>query len=548
MLFILECFTYLLPGEEIYIYFKNSAKLSQQYLFIARRDNMFTFYPRHELNIEIHASILKYILPPSTSINNIYIKLGTYSGEITFGGEWDSEVVYNLNNIFSVRLEYIDKITIHNNLYNAIFFTNKKETEKHFKNFIKNLHKDRYAFLLETKKNLESSILEGKNILDNPYMDVNKELVKKVFDRQKRRLKFVNEAINALEKVNYPDKKIPDTVLIKFEKQHCMSVDYITHVREYNIVDTLIYGGCEKYGYQIRNLKYAWEDLEKVIKEIHDKMEPVKNIPNAIVIYDELINKVKKCYYTEDAVNFIVDFYKLGSCNCQCGTYMLYHLFQMYPDENLNIFTRLERGHIKPYGVTRGLGFYEMETTNSSDYFRYDTEPINDDLHCFIYSPFVVSCAYIQFDITNRVNTIYESILDLPLWEDKYNTDLESYFSNISLKGVNTLVDVDALFILTIYNITKYNYGFTGLLISFPNKIKKHFISDIEKIVNRETQTEEMLYGRKRENIDILREIKRETLSRIESRAPPQETQPVKTKQDLRVKLREKIKEKKKSR
>jgi hypothetical protein len=550
MLFILQAFSYLLPDEEIYIYFKNASGTSQTYFFVAKRDNVFNFYPKPNFNIEIHACILKYILPPSNSINNIFIKLSTYSGEINFGGEWDFDVVEQINRIISIRLEYIDKITIHNNLYNSIFFTNKKDTEKHFKNFVKNLHKDRYNFLLETKKNLESGILQGKNILDNPYLDYDKELVKKVRDRQKRRLKFVNEALNSLEKVSYPDKKIPDTLVVKFEKQHCMVVDYIAHVRKYGIPETLIFGGCEKYGYPSRTLRYSWEDLQKIIKEIHDKMEPVKNIPNAVVIYDELVNKVKKCYYVENAPNFIVDFYKLGSCNCQCGTYMLYHLFQMYPDSALNIFVRLEHGHIKNYGITQGMGFYEMETTNVSDYFKYTDNIIDDSVECFIYSPFVLSCAYIQFDITNRQNTIYESILDLPLWEDKYNSDLETYFERLSLKGIKTLVDVDSLFILTLYNISNYNPAFTPLLESYPAKIRNHFIGDIEKIVNNEIQTEEMLYQRKRENILVFTQLKTEVTTEKARESRQIETQPVQTttKEDLKLKLRQKIREKKKSR
>lgn len=547
MLFILQAFSYLLPDEEIYVYFKNASGASQTYFFIFKGDNMFNFYPKPNFKTEIHSSILKYILPPSNSINNIFVKLTTYSGQITFGGDWDSEVVDEINKIIAIRLEYIDKITIHNNLYNSIFFTNKKDTEKHFKNFIKNLHSDRYNFLLETKKNLESGIIQGKNILDNPYLDYDKELVKKVRDRQKRRLKFVNEAISSLERTTYPDKKIPDTLVVKFEKQHCMDVSYITHAREYGIPETLIFGGCEKYGYPSRTLKYAWEDLEKIIKEIHDKIETVKHTPNAVLIYDRLINMVKKCYYVENAANFIVDFYKLGSCNCQCGTYMLYHLFQMYPDSALNIFVRLEHGHIKTYGVTEGMGFYEMETTNVSDYFKYTDVIIDDSVECFIYSPFVVSCAYIQFDVTNPQNTIYESLLDLPLWEDKYNSDLETYFERLSLKGIKTLVDVDSLFILTIYNICKHNPGFTPLLETYPAKISNHFIGDIEKIVNNEIQTEEMLYQRKRENIRIFTQLKMEHRAQKERESLQTETQAT-TKEDLRVKLKQKIREKKKSR
>ena len=506
LLFILQVFSYLISEEELYIYFKNSSGITQKYLFVAKQDNMFLFFPKPDFRILIDASILKYILPPSTSMVNIFVDLGKYSGYIYFGDEEDLEVLNNLNKIIQVRLEYLNFLNIHNNLYNAIFHTNKKDTEKDFKKFIKNLHKERYDFLLESKKNLEKVIDEGKTILENPYLDMDKSLVKEVRERYKRRLKFVNDAIREVEKVNV-EKKIPENLIIKLESQDCMDIE---NIREYTIVDTLIFGGCEKYGYPTRTLKYAWEDLEKIIMKIREDIDN-PNIPDAVLIYDELVNRVKTCYYVKNASNFIVDFYRLGSCNCQCGTYMLYHLFKMYPDSMLNIFVRLEEGHIKVFGINQNMASFIMETTNVSEYFKYNEESIvNNTVECFIYSPFVLSCAYIQFDITNTINTIFERVLDLPQWDDKYNRDLESYFSHLSLKGINTLVDVDALFILTLYNIIKYNHNFDTLLGIYAERIRDHFIPDIEKIVRGEIQTEEMLYTRKRENIEIFTKLKGE--------------------------------------
>jgi hypothetical protein len=559
MKFILELLSYLVEAEELHIYFTNSNKVSQEYIFKGTSKDYFVFYPTPKFSFNLHASLVKYIMPPSTSIEKIYVQLMTFSSDIYFNYDLDKNNIKEIQKIFEIRMEYPDFEETHT-LLNHLIFHGEGEENKQFKSLIKNMNKGKYELLKRSKADQENSIKQYKTMLENPYLNIDRELVKTLLERTKNRLKFINMAISEAEKVSYPDKKIPEEVY-KLEKQFCQEINYISRARMSSIIETLILGGCVKNNISTRNLQYAWEDLKKIIEEIYANVKTRQlYIPYAVAIYDELINKVKKCYYSAASSNFLVDFYNLGSCNCQCGTYMLYHLFQMFHDDKLHVFAKLERGHIKISGALKSSDntrtvFYDIETTKVASYFDEiaDTRNYINDAQCFIYSPFVLSCAFIQFEVTDSHNNLYERMVRLPLWDEKYFSDLESYFNMIDISGANTLADIDSLFVLTIYNVIKYAPEHGVLLVSYVERIRPHFYSDISRIVDRQIDTEEMLRDRKKENINIFSQMKTEYfLRKAPYKSGEESIQPDKEAEgdykSVSLKLREKIREKKKER
>lgn len=550
-IFILELLSYLSDDESITIYFRNSNNYSQSYKFKATTTNIFIFTSPPNINMTVHASIVKYILPPSTSISEIYIELYNFQTIIYFNKDLDEKNIKKILDIVNTRLEYMDFLKKHEDVYEYIHKANKAIVEKEFKNFVRYLNSHKYNLLSESKKITEKSIEELKNMLDNPYLEFDRELVRNIMERTKRRLKFMNIAISELEKISYPvDKPLPQTIFNP-EIQICESIKYVLTEKNINIIDALIFGGCIKHNISPRNLKYAWEDLEKVIHNIDQTAIKSHVLPNAVTIYDELVNKVKKCYYSGDSANFLVDFYKLGSCNCQCGTYMLYQLFQMYPDPGLKIFAKIEPGHIKILGVTPKESFYNIETTSVANYLEYisDVSQYMSNAWCFIFSPFVLSCAYIVFDMSSDKNLYYENMVHLPIWTTMFSRNLESYFEHLSLNGVTTLADVDSLFVITLLNI--YNKYDVNIVEPFVQYLRPHFISDIKRVISQIEETEEALEQRKYDNIKIFSEMMTKRLlehvpykegeEMIETEAKPE-------KENLKLKLREKIKDKEKER
>jgi hypothetical protein len=123
----------------------------------------------------------------------------------------------------------------------------------------------------------------------------------------------------------------------------------------------------------------------------------------------------------------------------------------------------------------------------------------------------------------------------------------------IDISGANTLADIDSLFVLTIYNVIKYAPEHGVLLVSYVERIRPHFYSDISRIVDRQIDTEEMLRDRKKENINIFSQMKTEYfLRKAPYKSGEESIQPDKEAEgdykSVSLKLREKIREKKKER
>jgi hypothetical protein len=221
-----------------------------------------------------------------------------------------------------------------------------------------------YWDLYNSEDDTEKIVLQrrkiGQSIIDDIILSVRKlskkgsKLIHKLIHTQKQ-----NDLGKLLIKAyseQAPLKELEDMWHDKFYGPIVASLIYIANILE-NI--------------PIRALQNTWSKLRNEIIELGKKLENSNNNqPLFIKIYSELQKSGKNlCYYSEERYNFISDFYMFGSCNCACGVFLAYVIYEMFPDENYKISALLIPDHILIILRDKKGNIYELETTNPDNYF-----------------------------------------------------------------------------------------------------------------------------------------------------------------------------------
>jgi hypothetical protein len=139
------------------------------------------------------------------------------------------------------------------------------------------------------------------------------------------------------------------------------------------VIASLIFGGCLGTNAMMPALMKIWIDFQYQIIRISERLKQQKSkIPLFIRVYEELVQNETNCYFKRGSINFLTDLYINGSCNCQCGTYLVYILSQMFPEPNIQVFPVYELSHICLVAFD-GDNIYKIETTGVMNFYR----PIN---------------------------------------------------------------------------------------------------------------------------------------------------------------------------
>lgn len=257
------------------------------------------------------------------------------------------------------------------------------------------------------------------------------------------------------------------------------------------IVATLIYMAYMHDGLDFDKLVEAWKGMLKKIYEIKDTYDKNKeNIPLFVYIFLEIKRNVL-CYYSSDNYNFVKDFLLYGSCNCECGSYLVFVLSKMFPEKDYNTVYVLSPGHAYILLTSKEKQkAYTIETTEvSSIGIVSEYDPLNYPIDYIISSEQILSLQLLVRSVQVRLESESKSNFAKKLNKEitmkmlgiNVSDSCERKIINIKNKHklqnmVPTPFDSDSLFM--IYSWLKYDVKVVDY------KVKSSTIKDIFQVTN----------------------------------------------------------------
>jgi hypothetical protein len=249
-----------------------------------------------------------------------------------------------------INTNNIEPLLDFNNIISRIIQSYQKSYSKRYRELIWNLYLLK-IYPSKYKSEVSKQILNIENELINEYKNEEQEKYDDDDDDKEENRKEKLKRIKRFENKE-PYDKYQD----------------LWNNKEFGpIVATMIYMAYIHDGLEFDKLVEAWEKMLREIYKIKDTYDKNKeNIPLFVYIFLEIKRNVL-CYYTSDKYNFVKDFLLYGSCNCECGSYLVFVLSKMFPEKDYNTVYATSPSHAYILLTSKEKQkIYTIETTEVS--------------------------------------------------------------------------------------------------------------------------------------------------------------------------------------